>query len=395
MQVNPCDVVILGGGAAGLFCAATAAERGCSVTVVDHAAKLGRKILISGGGRCNFTNRHVGPQHFRSANPHFARSALARFRPEDFLALVQAAGIPFHERRHGQLFCDSSAKDILNLLLDRCHAAGVRFHLGQAVHSVTQTGEGFTVSRDDGPVHGRKLVLATGGLSIPTIGATDLGHRLAKQFGLRLVPTAPALVPFTLGAETGINDLTGIAVDALVSVPDHAFHENLLFTHVGLSGPAILQVSNWWEPGTPIEIDLLPGQRVEDLIQAARAVGSKVQIGNLLAEHLPKRLVQHRLNGLASDRTPAQLQPRDLSAIADAIHAWTITPSGTEGYRKAEATRGGIDTRDLSSQTMETRTVPGLYAIGEVVDVTGWLGGYNFHWAWASGHACGLALSGG
>ncbi len=386
------DVLILGGGAAGLLCAATAAERGRSVLVVDHAAKLGRKILISGGGRCNFTNRTVGPEHFRSANPHFARSALARYRPEDFIALVDGAGIAWHERRHGQLFCDVSAKDIVALLLRRCESAGVRFALGQSVVEVGRDAAGFALRRsgDAAALRGTNLVVATGGLSVPTVGASDLGLRLATQFGLRLIPTAPALVPLNL---PGTSELSGVAVDAVVSLPGHAFQENVLFTHGGLSGPAILQISTWWEPGMAIGIDLLPSGRVDDLIRNARQAGSKLLVANLLSDALPKRLVHARLAGLpAMERTVQQLDQRDITAISEAIHTWRIIPTGTAGYSKAEATRGGIDTRDLSSQTMAARTVPGLYAIGEVVDVTGWLGGYNFHWAWASGHAAGLVV---
>jgi predicted Rossmann fold flavoprotein len=384
------DAIILGGGAAGLFCAAAAARRGRCVLVVDHADKLGRKILVSGGGRCNFTNRDVGPEHYRSQNPHFVRSALARFTPADFLALVEARGIAYHERDHGRLFCDDSAKHIVALLLDACRAAGVQFALGQPVRGASHDGDTFVIHRADGDLRARALVVATGGLSVPTTGATGLGYELATHFGLRLVPTAPALVPFIL---PGMAALSGIAVEARLSLGDHAFTENLLFTHTGLSGPAVLQISNWWEAGQPVTIDLLPHQPVEALLSAAKAEGARGLVANLLAEHLPRRLVQERLAGVPGhDRAVHQATPREVAAIAAAIHDWRVVPIDTEGWRKAEVTRGGVDTRDLSSQTMAARNVPGLFFIGEVMDVTGWLGGYNFHWAWASGHACGQAL---
>ncbi len=384
------DVIILGGGAAGLFCAAAAARRGRCVLVVDHADKLGRKILVSGGGRCNFTNRDVGPEHYRSQNPHFVRSALARFTPADFLALVDARGIAYHERDHGRLFCDDSAKHIVALLLDACRAAGVKFALGQPVRGASRDGDTFVIHRADGDLRARALVVATGGLSVPTTGATGLGYELATHFGLRLVPTAPALVPFIL---PGMAALSGIAVEARLSLGDHAFTENLLFTHTGLSGPAVLQISNWWEAGQAVAIDLLPHQPVEALLSAAKAEGARGLVANLLAEHLPRRLVQERLAGVPGhDRAVHQATPREVAAIAAAFHDWQVVPTDTEGWRKAEVTRGGVDTRDLSSQTMAARNVPGLFFIGEVMDVTGWLGGYNFHWAWASGHACGQAL---
>ncbi len=358
--------------------------------VVDHADKLGRKILVSGGGRCNFTNRDVGPEHYRSQNPHFVRSALARFTPADFLALVEARGIAYHERDHGRLFCDDSAKHIVALLLDACRAAGVQFALGQPVRGASHDGDTFVIHRADGDLRARALVVATGGLSVPTTGATGLGYELATHFGLRLVPTAPALVPFIL---PGMAALSGIAVEARLSLGDHAFTENLLFTHTGLSGPAVLQISNWWEAGQPVTIDLLPHQPVEALLSAAKAEGARGLVANLLAEHLPRRLVQERLAGVPGhDRAVHQATPREVAAIAAAIHDWRVVPIDTEGWRKAEVTRGGVDTRDLSSQTMAARNVPGLFFIGEVMDVTGWLGGYNFHWAWASGHACGQAL---
>jgi predicted Rossmann fold flavoprotein len=391
---GPWDAIVIGGGAAGLFCAATAGRRGRRVLVLDHADKIGRKILISGGGRCNFTNRGATHANYVSANPHFARSALARYRPEDFIALVEKHGIPYHERRHGQLFCDDSAKRIVALLLDECTAAGVEVRTGVRIEGVDHAG-GFTVGTSHGPLQAAKVVLATGGLSVPTTGATDLGHRIARRFGLRVTPLVPGLVPFTTDARLGLGELSGIAVDARLACGRMAFQENLLFTHGGVSGPSVLQVSNIWDPGAEVTVDLLPDADATELLAGARAAGSRAQAATLLAERLPKRLVQLRLAGLPRDpgaRPAADLANADIQAMRDALQAWTLVPTGTEGYRKAEVTRGGIDTRDLSSQTMEARTVPGLHAIGEVVDVTGWLGGYNFQWAWASGHAAGMAL---
>jgi predicted Rossmann fold flavoprotein len=385
------DVVVIGGGAAGLFCAATAGRRGRSVLVLDHSSKLGRKILISGGGRCNFTNRQVSADNFLSGNPHFCRSALARYAPADFIALVERHGIVYHERDHGQLFCTGSAKEILAMLLAECTAAGVTVQAGCRVGAVERRAEGFNLATSAGPVVGQRLVLATGGLSLPTIGATDFGHRLARQFGLAVRPTAPALVPFTLDPGLGLSALSGIAVDARITCGTAAFRENVLFTHSGISGPAVLQISSYWNPGEDIAVDLLPGIDAAAYLEQARSAGSQSLVSTHLSEMLPRRLVQARLADFA-DRPAARLARRDLEALRSAFHAWTLTPTGTEGYRKAEVTRGGIDTHALSSQTMEARAVPGLFCIGEVVDVTGWLGGYNFHWAWASGNAAGLAV---
>ncbi|GDY12715.1 hypothetical protein LBMAG53_15930 [Planctomycetota bacterium] len=385
------DVVVIGGGAAGLFCAATAGRRGRSVLVLDHSDKIGRKILISGGGRCNFTNRQVSADNYLSGNPHFCRSALARYTPEDFIALVERHGIVYHERDHGQLFCTGSAKEIVALLLAECASAGATVHPGCRVGSVERNADGFHLATSAGPVVAQRLVLATGGLSLPTIGATDFGHRLARQFGLAVRPTAPALVPFTLDPGLGLSALSGIAVDARITCGSAEFRENLLFTHGGISGPAVLQISSYWNPGDEITVDLLPGASAAELLVKAQDAGSQALVSTHLAELLPKRLVQARLADFG-DRPAARLERRDLAALETAFHAWTLSPTGTEGYRKAEVTRGGIDTHGLSSQTMEARNVPGLFCIGEVVDVTGWLGGYNFHWAWASGHAAGLAV---
>ena len=391
------DVVVIGGGAAGLFCAATAGRRGRSVLVLDHSDKIGRKILISGGGRCNFTNRQVSAENYLSGNPHFCRSALARYTPEDFIALVERHGIAYHERDHGQLFCNGSAKEIVAMLLAECTNAGATVHAGCQVGSVERRAEGFNLATSAGPVTAQRLVLATGGLSLPTIGATDFGHRLARQFGLAVRPTAPALVPFTLDSGLGLSSLSGIAVDARITCGPNEFRENLLFTHGGISGPAVLQISSYWNPGEDIAVDLLPGTDAAEHLEQARATGSQALVSTHLSELLPKRLVQARLAdqddlGVIGEKPAARLERRDLTALEAAFHAWTLTPTGTEGYRKAEVTRGGIDTHGLSSQTMEARNIPGLFCIGEVVDVTGWLGGYNFHWAWASGNAAGLAV---
>lgn len=388
--VNASDVIILGGGAAGLFCAATAARRGRRVVVLDHADKPGRKILISGGGRCNFTNRRVGPENYLSRNPHFSRSALARFRPEDFIALVEAHGIRYEERRHGQLFCLGSAKEIVALLLAECR--GVELVYGTRITAV-EHGDGFTVTTPRGVFAAPRLVVATGGLSIPSIGATGLGYDLARRFGHTVVETAPALAPLSLPASQRLADLSGIAVDAEVRAGGAAFRENLLFTHEGISGPAVLQASSYWRPGEALDIDLLPGVDLTGELARAHRAGERTQLGNHLAARLPRRLVQRRLPPELTERPVARLDPDAIAAAVAAIQSWRLAPSGPGGgWTKAEVTRGGVDTDGLSSKTMESRLVPGLFFIGEVVDVTGWLGGFNFHWAWASGHAAGEAV---
>jgi len=388
--VSTCDVLVIGGGAAGLFCAATAAARGRSVVVVDHADKLGKKILISGGGRCNFTNLGAGPDNYLSENPHFCRSALARYQPEDFIALVERHGIAWHEKTLGQLFCDGSARQIVDLLLAECAAA--RILTGVSVAAVVPMAGRFQVQTSSGAFDAARVVIATGGLSIPTIGATDFGYRLARGLGLRVVPTMPALVPFTLPVSEGLGDLSGLSADALVSTGGGEFREAVLFTHAGLSGPAILQASSFWNHGEAVTIDLLPDRDLAADLSAERAAGSKALLATHLAQHLPKRLAQRWCERAGGDRPLAQWSPADLGALATAFKHWRVIPSGTEGYRKAEVTRGGVDTAELSSKTMEARRVPGLHFIGEVVDVTGWLGGYNFQWAWASAFAAGTAV---
>jgi predicted Rossmann fold flavoprotein len=390
------DVVVLGAGAAGLMCAAMAGQAGRRVLVVDHAAKLAEKIRISGGGRCNFTNRDAGPANFVSDNPHYCRSALARYTPQDFIALLARHRIAWHEKHRGQLFCDDSSERIVEMLLAECAAGGVTRRQPCAVHAVRRDEvAGFELDTAHGPVRAASVVVATGGLSIPKIGATDFGYRLARQFGHRIVEPRPALVPLTFRAAdwAPYAELAGVSLEAGVACRDGAFVEDLLFTHRGLSGPAILQISLYWRPGDALRIDLLPGRDAEaELLDAKR--GSHRRLDNALAALLPARLARAWLRDEASlmQRTLPDVPDRELRRIAATLQRWALAPDGSEGWRKAEVTAGGVDTRELSSQTMESRRCPGLYFIGEVVDVTGWLGGYNFQWAWASAAACARAL---
>jgi predicted Rossmann fold flavoprotein len=388
--VRSFDALIIGGGAAGLWCAITAGRRGRRVAVLDHAARLGRKILISGGGRCNFTNLHAGPANYLSANPHFCTSALARYRPEDFLREVESHGIAYHEKKLGQLFCDGSAKQIVDLLVGECAAAGVEIQTSCRVDGVVRQ-DAFVVSTSAGDFSAARLVIATGGLSVPPTGASDLGYRIARQFGAAVVETAPALVPLTLPAAAGLAELSGLSADSVVTAGGQSFRENILITHRGLSGPAILQASSYWRPGEALEIDLLPEQDDAGLFTRARAAGAGT-LSSVLAERLPKRLAQWWLAGHGGDRPLQALSAHALTAAAEELRRWRVVPAGSEGYRTAEVTRGGVDTRGLSSKDLEARAQPGLHFIGEVVDVTGWLGGFNFQWAWASGHAAGQAL---
>jgi len=393
------DAVVIGAGAAGLFCAGIAGQRGLKVLLLDHAEKVAEKIRISGGGRCNFTNRDAGPANFLSANPHFCRSALARYTAQDFIALVQRHRIAFHEKHKGQLFCDESSDQIIDMLLRECAAGGVTHWQPCAVHRLQQASDGFELETDRGLVRARSVVIATGGLSIPKIGASDFGYRIARQFGHRIVETRPALVPlaFDAVAWAPFVPLAGLSLEARVETgrgkARGEFVEDLLFTHRGLSGPAILQISTYWAPGTTIRLDLAPSQDLAEVLTAAKLT-SRRQLGNELAEILPRRLADAWLADrpeLAARAVP-EVRDRDLQRLAASLSGWELTPSGTEGYRKAEVTAGGVDTGALSSQTMESRQVPGLFFIGEVVDVTGWLGGYNFQWAWASAAACARAL---
>ncbi len=422
------DVVVIGAGAAGLFCAGVAGQRGLSVLLLDHASKVAEKIRISGGGRCNFTNREVTPANFLGENPHFCRSALAGFTPQHFLSLIERHGIAWHEKHKGQLFCDHSANDIIQMLLKECDAGGVVRRQPCAVHAVRPTGDGgtheagtrarFELDTDAGLIEAHQVVIATGGLSIPKIGATDFGQKLAARLGHRIVPLRPALVPLTFSAAqwAPFVSLAGVSLEVEISTPAAApeggkrkknapvtFLEDLLFTHRGLSGPGVLQISSYWQAGQPLSINLAPQRDLADSLKQAKT-GSRKQLstqwGLALGEAVPQRLAQTWLAqqallhpSLKPDAALAELKDKDLDTLGLAANAWSITPDGTEGYAKAEVTAGGVDTRDLSSQTMESKLIPGLHFIGEVVDVTGWLGGYNFQWAWASAMACARALT--
>jgi len=385
------DVVVIGGGAAGLFCAIEAGKRGRRVLVLEHSDRVGKKIAISGGGRCNFTNIYTRPDNFVSANPHFCKSALARYTPADFIALVDKHDIAWHEKKLGQLFCNESSQQIIDMLLRECAEAGVEILCGCQVRSVSRK-DGFTLESNQGRFVASSLVIATGGLSIAPLGATDFGYSIARQFGLEIEPPRPALVPFTLSAtvQRQLSSLSGISLPALVNCRDVEFRENILITHRGLSGPAILQISLYWDTGAPISINLLPDEDILELLKARQ--GSDIELANLLAQHLPRRFAQAWCNLYVRSRPLKQYNDRQLSDIARSIQRFQITPAGTEGFKKAEVTAGGVATAELSSQTMEAKRVPGLYFIGEVVDVTGQLGGYNFQWAWASGYAAGQAV---
>ena len=377
------DVVVLGGGAAGLMCAMRAGQRGRRVLLLDHAEKVGKKILISGGGRCNFTNRDARPEAFLSANPHFCKSALARYTQHDFIALVNKHRIAWHEKTLGQLFCDGSARQIVAMLLDECAAVGVDVRVTHKVMRVEKS-DRFTVATDHGDFSAASVVLATGGLSIPKMGATGFGHEVARHFGLRVTDTRPALVPLTLP----VPEISGVALDVEARCGRARFREALLFTHRGLSGPAILQVSSYWKPGQEIVVDLLPDLDAGSFLKERKRTRPKAELRTILAEILPQRLAQ----SLATEGTMAGQRDRELETLANRLKLWTFVPTGTEGYAKAEVTLGGIDTDGLSSKTMEAKKVPGLYAIGEAVDVTGWLGGYNFQWAWSSGWVAGESV---
>ena len=396
------DVVVVGAGAAGLFCAGVAGQRGLRVLVLDHSEKVAEKIRISGGGRANFTNRDIDVRqphkHFVSENPNFCRSALSRYTPADFVALVQKHGITFHEKHKGQLFCDRSAEDLIAMLLAECEAGGVMRWQPCGVKGLRVAGDGaYEIDTERGTVQSRAVVIATGGLSIPKIGATDFGYRVAKQFGLRTVEPRPGLVPLTFDGEAWAPyaQLAGLSLPVLIETGDKksraSFAEDLLFTHRGLSGPAVLQISSYWREGTPIRINLAPEVDLPAALARAKATSRKL-IANELAAFVPSRLADA---WVAQDkdwqRPISEASDKALARLAERLARWELVPTGSEGYKKAEVTLGGVDTRDLSSQTMESKQ-PGLYFIGEVVDVTGWLGGYNFQWAWASAHACAVAI---
>lgn len=386
------DAIILGAGAAGLFCAALAGQRGRRVLLVDHAPEPGRKILISGGGRCNFTNIGTVPERFVSANPHFARSALARYTPHDFLALVERHGIAWHEKTLGQLFCDGSARQIVDMLLGECVAGGVEFAFGQPIGAVDHADGRFRVALGTRTAHAPSLVIATGGPSIPKLGATGFAYDLARRFGLKVVEPRPALVPLTLGGEEALfRELSGVATPVVAQAGRASFREAALFTHRGLSGPAILQISSYWRHGEGIALDILP-DAATGWLRAAKRETPRLTLARALARTLPDRLADALADRLALPGELANLADARLEAAEARLAAWCFHPTGTEGFAKAEVTVGGISTADLSSQTMAARRVPGLHAIGEAVDVTGWLGGYNFQWAWASAHAAAQAL---
>ena len=393
------DVLIIGAGAAGMMCALAAAQRGRSVLLLDHSAKLAEKIRISGGGRCNFTNLNTKPDNYLSQNPHFCRSALARFTPQHFIAMLAKHGITYHEKTLGQLFCDDGSEAIIAMLKAECDMAGVRWCRPCSVENIAPLpqagegrGQGFLVSTSRGQYRAASLVVATGGISIPQIGATPFGYKVAEQFGVPMTKLKPGLVPLNFHPEewAPYAELSGASLDAVVSFGKRSFRENLLFTHRGLSGPAILQISSYWEPGKPLSIDLLPDHDLRELFTEYRS--SKMLLGNFLAQYLPKRLAEVVSTQWTENKPLNQCAEKVLRALADRLKAWQITPTGTLGYNKAEVTCGGVDTHALSSKTMECNEVPGLYFIGEVTDVTGQLGGYNFQWAWASGYAAGQAV---
>jgi predicted Rossmann fold flavoprotein len=396
---NQFDVAIIGAGAAGMMCAAVAGQRGRRVVLIDHAGKLAEKIRISGGGRCNFTNVGAGPQHYLSQNPHFCRSALSRYTPQDFIGLVKRHRIGFHEKHKGQLFCDDSAEDIIAMLKAECDAGNVSWRMPCTVQEVGKSGERFRIATSAGEIEAASLVIATGGLSIPKIGATDFAYRIARQFDLKLVETRPGLVPLTFDGKAwqSLTELAGIALEVEVETGVKKerghFLEDLLFTHRGLSGPAILQISSFWKPGTPLTLNLLPQLDVADTLIEGKGTLKK-NLGNLLAQWLPNRLAEGwlKINGFDAGARIADMPDKSLKKLGDSLNRWVILPSGSEGYRKAEVTLGGVDTRELSQQTMMASKVPGLHFIGEAMDVTGWLGGYNFQWAWASGVAAGSAV---
>lgn len=389
------DVVVIGAGAAGLFCAAEAGKRGRKVVVLDHAKRLGGKILMSGGGRCNFTNMYASHENFLSDNPHFCKSALSRYTQWDFIALVAEYGIAYHEKTLGQLFCDDSAKDILNMLLAECDRAGVSVTNQCEILSIDKTDDGYVLNTAKGQYQCESLVVATGGLSMPKLGASPFGYKIAEQFGLSVKPTRAGLVPFTLHEQdkTVLAELSGISLDASAECNNTIFNENILFTHRGISGPAVLQISSFWEGGDSVEFNLFPSGDLLAKLEQDQQNSPDSQLGTALAKHYPKRFVQTALGYFKLENKPLkQYQGKQLAQVAQAFEAWQLQPNGTEGYRTAEVTLGGVDTHQLSSKTMEAKEVKGLYFIGEVVDVTGWLGGFNFQWAWSSGWVAGQVV---
>jgi predicted Rossmann fold flavoprotein len=394
-QSNPYDVIILGAGAAGLMCAGVAGRRGKQVLVLEQARHVAEKIRISGGGRCNFTNLHTTPANFLSDNPQFCKSALSGYTQHDFVELVEKYRIAFHEKTRGQLFCDGSSRQIIEMLLEECRAAQLR--TGVRISAIAKTENGFAVVTDQSEFRGKALVVATGGPSIPKMGSSGFGYKIAEQFGLKIVPPRAALVPLTFDAAllAQFKDLSGISVDAVVSCGKTAFDEALLFTHRGLSGPAILQISSYWRAGDDIVIDMAPRRDVLAELKQSRSLHPRQELATVLTGFLPKRLAQIIADRIAGPARLADFSDKWLAEVAAAVKAWHVRPNGTEGYRTAEVTLGGVDTSELSSKTFESRSIPGLYFIGEVVDVTGHLGGFNFQWAWSSGYAAGRSVQAG
>jgi len=382
------NVIIIGAGAAGLMCAISAGKRGRPVIILDHASKIGKKILVSGGGRCNFTNLNIQAENYISANPHFCKSALARFTPQDFIALVKKHRISYNEKEDGQMFCNGSSRHIVDMLLDECNSSGVEMRLNCEIKEITKN-ISFIVKTNSGAIESESLVVATGGLSYPNLGATDIGHHVAAQFGLRIIPPKPALVPFTFsrGDREKFGELSGVSLEAVVICGKHKFRGEMLFTHKGLSGPAILQASSYREDGEEILVNLLPGIDAHSIFLSNRQ--SKIEMKNMLSRYLPRRFAHTWCKFYLPSRPLCQYNDKELFDASHLLHEWIIKSAGTEGYRTAEVTAGGVDTDELSSKTMEAKKVQGLYFIGEVVDVTGHLGGYNLHWAWASGWAAG------
>jgi predicted Rossmann fold flavoprotein len=387
--VRSTDVVIIGAGAAGLMCALTAADRGRQVLLIDHANKAGKKILMSGGGRCNFTNMYTEPANFFSQNPHFCKSALARYSPWDFIAMVDRHGVPYHEKKLGQLFCDHKSKDILEMLLNECKQAGVELRLGTSVQQIERTRTGYRLTTSMGQIGSPSLVVATGGLSVPTLGASGFGYEIALQFDHNVLATRAGLVPFTITDQLRdlCAELSGTSVDCLVSSNNQSFRENILFTHRGVSGPAILQISSFWHPGDVVEVNLLPAHDALEWLQGQQATRPDSELKTVLGEVITRKMATLLAEHWFTSKPMKQYTPAGLRDIAAALGTWRVVPAGTEGYRTAEVTVGGVDTREVSSKTMESLKSPGLYFIGEVLDVTGHLGGFNFQWAWASGHA--------
>ncbi len=393
-DANTVDALVIGGGAAGLMCARVAAQRGRRVHVIEHANRCGKKILMSGGGRCNFTNTGATAANFISANPHFCKSALARYPPQRFIDMVERHGIAYHEKELGQLFCDDSSKQIVKMLLDECADAGVRIDTGCSVERVQRSEDGFRVRTTHGELRATSLVIATGGLSVPSMGATGFGYELARQFGHTVLPTRAGLVPLTLTGkhQERLADLSGVALPVAAHCNGREFSNFMLITHRGVSGPSILQISSYWNVGDALHLDLLPQDDAFDALKRLRAKRPAAELRTVLGELLPKRFAERLCEVWFQSRPMCQFNEPELRAIAGQLQRWPLIASGTEGYRTAEVTLGGVDTNELSSTTMESKRAPGLYFIGEVVDVSGWLGGYNFQWAWASGYAAGSAI---